>query len=221
VRIDAAIITDDAATTNNGVSPGTATFGRRWRLGALYVLGLAMVAGAGMSIASAGRAAIAPAAMTAVTTARVDKAAAPAHKAVAPMSKKDWVIPMHGQVTSCPGPRWGTTHQGIDIGNVGAKGGTTIVAAASGTVLQAGYNNGGYGNMVIITHAGGKHTLYGHASKVFVKAGQSVRAGQKIALEGSTGHSTGPHLHFEVQTSVWHRINPVTFMESKGVDVKC
>ena len=85
-------------------------------------------------------------------------------------------------------------HTGTDIG---AAYGTTIVAANSGTVTLAGWNSG-YGNCVIIDHGGGKATLYAHMSSYSVSSGQSVQKGQQIGRVGSTGNSTGPHLHFEV-----------------------
>jgi len=85
-------------------------------------------------------------------------------------------------------------HTGTDIG---AAYGTTIVAANSGTVTLAGWNSG-YGNCVIIDHGGGKATLYAHMSSYSVSKGQTVSKGQKIGAVGSTGNSTGPHLHFEI-----------------------
>lgn len=87
------------------------------------------------------------------------------------------------------------THTGIDIG---AGMGTNIFAAADGTVLVSGWNTGGYGNYVVINHGGGITTLYAHCSSLLVSAGQKVTKGQVIAKCGSTGMSTGPHLHFEV-----------------------
>jgi murein DD-endopeptidase MepM/ murein hydrolase activator NlpD len=86
-------------------------------------------------------------------------------------------------------------HQGLDIG---APMGTTITAAASGTVISAGWY-GGYGNYILIDHGGGMATGYGHCSQIFVSVGQQVQKGQAIGAVGSTGASTGPHLHFEVR----------------------
>ena len=86
-------------------------------------------------------------------------------------------------------------HTGVDLG---AEYGTSIVAASDGTVMLADWN-GGYGKTVIVDHGSGKSTLYGHASRILVAEGQEVKAGQKIAEVGSTGMSTGPHLHFEVR----------------------
>ncbi len=85
-------------------------------------------------------------------------------------------------------------HTGVDIG---AGNGTPIKAANGGTVTLAGWNSG-YGNCVIIDHGGGKATLYGHMSKILVSKGQSVSKGTEIGKVGSTGNSTGPHLHFEI-----------------------
>ncbi len=87
-------------------------------------------------------------------------------------------------------------HAGIDIG---AAYGTSILAANDGVVIVAGYNAGGYGNYVVINHGGGYTTLYAHASSLLVSVGQQVKRGQVIATCGSTGMSTGPHIHFEVQ----------------------
>jgi murein DD-endopeptidase MepM/ murein hydrolase activator NlpD len=86
-------------------------------------------------------------------------------------------------------------HKGLDIG---AAQGTDVLAAADGTVLIAGWNSGGYGYYVTINHGGGLVTLYAHNSKLLVSSGQQVKKGQVIAKVGSTGNSTGPHIHFEV-----------------------
>ncbi len=97
-------------------------------------------------------------------------------------------------------------HTGTDIG---AAYGTTIVAANSGTVTLAGWNSG-YGNCVVIDHGGGKATLYAHMSSYSVSRGQSVQKGQQIGRGGSTGNSTGPHLHFEVLIN-GAAVNPMQF----------
>ena len=88
-----------------------------------------------------------------------------------------------------------TAHKGIDYG---APHGTSILAAKSGTVVYAGNNGNGYGYHVIINHGNGMRTVYAHASRLLVKKGETVTQGQIIAKVGSTGYSTGPHLHFEV-----------------------
>ena len=90
-----------------------------------------------------------------------------------------------------------SSHTGLDIA---APSGTTIVAAASGTVTFSGYK-GSYGNMIVISHGNGVQTYYGHCSKLYVSAGTQVSRGQKIAAVGSTGNSTGPHLHLEIRVN--------------------
>jgi murein DD-endopeptidase MepM/ murein hydrolase activator NlpD len=105
------------------------------------------------------------------------------------------IWPARGRVTSEYGSRWGRLHAGIDIG---APTGTPIWAAKSGTVIFAGRQSG-YGNVVIIDHGGGMTTLYGHMSRIGTRDGASVGQGSTIGAVGSTGHSTGPHLHFETR----------------------
>ena len=105
------------------------------------------------------------------------------------------IWPVSGPVTSPFGYRWGRLHAGIDIG-VGY--GTPIHAAASGTVVLAGWT-GGYGNYTCIDHGGGLATCYAHQSSYAVSAGAHVSQGQVIGYVGSTGHSFGAHLHFEVR----------------------
>ena len=98
-------------------------------------------------------------------------------------------------------------HTGVDIG---AAGGTNILAANSGKVIKAGWNNS-YGYMVMVDHGGGIVTLYAHSSKLLVKTGDVVARGQAIALIGSTGMSTGNHLHFEVRVNGAYQ-NPLNYI---------
>jgi len=102
-------------------------------------------------------------------------------------------------------------HTGIDIaGPIG----TPLYSAEDGVITYAGWNSGGYGNMIIVDHGNGLFTRYGHASKILVKVGDAVRRGEVIALMGSTGRSTGPHLHFEVMVrSVRSRVNPFSYLK--------
>ena len=116
--------------------------------------------------------------------------------------------PTNGTLTSGFGIRWGVLHPGIDIAN---STGTPIKAAKSGTVIVAGWNAGGYGNWVIIDHGGGFSTLYGHMSKIRVSQGQSVKQGERIGDMGSTGNSTGPHLHFETRVNGTAK-NPTAYL---------
>jgi murein DD-endopeptidase MepM/ murein hydrolase activator NlpD len=128
---------------------------------------------------------------TVATTATTATTAPPTTVAGSPTLR--W--PVAGPVTSPFGERWGRMHNGIDIG---VSTGTPIGAAAAGTVVMADWF-GGYGNCVIVDHGGGWVTLYAHQSRIDVDEGDSVAAGQTVGLVGSTGHSTGPHLHFEVR----------------------
>ena len=119
------------------------------------------------------------------------------------------IWPAAGYVSSPYGLRFGGTefHQGIDIA---AEMGTPIVATADGVVTAAGWN-GGYGNMVDIDHGSGIVTRYGHASAVAVSVGQQVRRGEVIASVGSTGRSTGPHVHYEVRVD-GQPVNPAGYL---------
>jgi murein DD-endopeptidase MepM/ murein hydrolase activator NlpD len=112
------------------------------------------------------------------------------------VSSSGLIWPVNGPITSGFGMRWGTMHEGIDIG---VPCGTPIHAAASGTVIYSGWADG-YGNFVVIDHGNGLATAYGHQSAIYVSGG-SVSQGQTIGAVGSTGHSTGCHLHFEVRVN--------------------
>ncbi len=105
--------------------------------------------------------------------------------------------PTNGSVTSGFGYRWGSLHAGIDIAN---GTGTPIRAAKAGTIILAGWN-GGYGNCIVIDHGGGFSTLYGHLSRLRASDGQRVSQGDLLGDMGSTGNSTGSHLHFETRVN--------------------
>jgi murein DD-endopeptidase MepM/ murein hydrolase activator NlpD len=105
------------------------------------------------------------------------------------------IWPAKGRVSSEYGRRWGKLHAGIDIA---APTGTSIWAAKAGTVIFSGQQSG-YGNVIIIDHGGGMSTLYGHQSRRIARVGQHVAQGQLIGKVGSTGHSTGSHVHFETR----------------------
>lgn len=115
--------------------------------------------------------------------------------------------PTTGTISSRFGSRWGRSHTGLDIANTL---GTNIYAAATGTVKYTGWF-GGYGNLVIINHGSGVETYYGHCSSIVVTAGQQVQQGQLIALMGSTGNSSGSHLHLEVRVNGVAQ-NPQTYV---------
>lgn len=116
--------------------------------------------------------------------------------------------PYRGRINSYYGYRKGEFHTGIDIGG---STGQPYVAAGSGTVVSAGWN-GNYGYSILIDHGNGIQTRYAHSSKLLVKAGQSVSKGQTIGLIGSTGRSTGPHLHFEVIVN-GDTANPLNYLQ--------
>jgi murein DD-endopeptidase MepM/ murein hydrolase activator NlpD len=127
-------------------------------------------------------------------------------------SRLRFISPARGVLTSGYGQRWGRMHRGIDIaGPVG----TTIMASAPGVVATAGWSSGGYGNLVEIRHPDGTLTLYAHNSRIVTRTGQQVQQGQKIAEMGSTGRSTGPHVHFEVHPTGRGAVNPMIYL-SRG-----
>lgn len=125
-----------------------------------------------------------------------------------------YIYPVSGRISSSFGkrkaPKKGasTYHKGIDFA---VPTGTAVMASCGGTVVRAGWGSG-YGYCVYIEHPDGRVTRYGHLSKVLVKAGQSVSQGQKIALSGNTGVSTGPHLHFEILIG-GSQVNPLNYIQ--------
>ncbi|MFM7368626.1 MAG: peptidoglycan DD-metalloendopeptidase family protein [Sphaerospermopsis kisseleviana] len=129
-----------------------------------------------------------------------------------PSSSNAHIWPAKGVLTSGYGWRWGRMHRGIDIAN-GV--GTPIYASSAGRVERAGWNNGGYGLLVDIRHADGSLTRYAHNSRILVQVGQEVEQGQTIAAMGSTGFSTGPHIHFEVHPAGKGAVNPIAFLPSR------
>lgn len=120
-----------------------------------------------------------------------------------------YIKPLVGGRFSSPfGSRWGRMHKGIDWA---CSVGTTIKASSGGTVSSAGWVNG-YGYCITISHSDGKKTRYAHLSKILVSSGDKVKQGEKIALSGNTGNSTGPHLHFEILVD-GVQVNPLKYLE--------
>ncbi|PSL54685.1 murein DD-endopeptidase MepM/ murein hydrolase activator NlpD [Saccharothrix carnea] len=123
--------------------------------------------------------------------------------------------PAAGLFTSGWGGRWGEMHYGIDIaGPIG----TPILSAADGVVIEAGPASG-FGLWVKVEHADGSVTVYGHVDTYSVRKGQRVLAGEQIARMGNRGFSTGPHLHFEVWNPDGKKVNPLSWLNSKGISV--
>jgi murein DD-endopeptidase MepM/ murein hydrolase activator NlpD len=143
------------------------------------------------------------------------------HTAPAPAAAAGWTVPVHAAIGTgyhVGGASWASGyHTGVDF-LVGT--GTSVHAAASGTVVTAGWG-GSYGYQVVIRHADGYYTQYGHLSQISVKVGQHVNEGQRIARSGATGNATGPHLHFEVRTGPVYGddIDPLKFLRGHGVHI--
>ncbi|WP_240619299.1 M23 family metallopeptidase [Blastococcus sp. TF02-8] len=143
-----------------------------------------------------------------------------------PVPAGSWIRPAAGPVTSGYGLRWGTLHAGVDI--AGPRD-SPVYAAAAGTVITAactssycdrdgGLGLAGYGNLVELDHGGGVSTRYGHLSAYTVSTGQHVNAGTLVGFQGSTGNSTGVHLHFEVRQD-GAPLDPVPWLADRGVDL--
>jgi murein DD-endopeptidase MepM/ murein hydrolase activator NlpD len=127
-----------------------------------------------------------------------------------------FAMPTRGIFTSGFGFRWGALHDGIDVaGPIG----TPVYAASDGIVKEAGATNSGYGAWVLITHADGTVTRYGHINSWNVQVGQRVFAGDQIATVGNRGNSTGPHLHFSVLLGGTNATDPVSWLAARGVSV--
>lgn len=118
-----------------------------------------------------------------------------------------WPVPSSKRVSSHFGHRWGRKHEGMDIA---ARRGAKIIAVDSGVVVYSGKELGGYGNITVIAHKDGFFSVYAHADKNYTRKGQKVSRGQVIAAVGSTGRSTGNHLHFEIRRDS-KAFNPYSF----------
>ncbi|WP_189220688.1 MULTISPECIES: M23 family metallopeptidase [Streptomyces] len=160
----------------------------------------------------------------AVAGTAVPAAAAKAVPAAATEKAVSWVTPVEDYTLSAgyaqAGSMWTSTHSGQDFA---VPSGTPVLAAHGGTVVKAGGNGAGdgpaYGNAVVIKHSNGTYSQYAHLSRIDVKAGQVVGTGQRIALSGNTGNSSGPHLHFEIRTTANYgsAVDPVAFLRGVGI----
>ncbi|WP_370415877.1 peptidoglycan DD-metalloendopeptidase family protein [Streptomyces fradiae] len=136
-------------------------------------------------------------------------------------SSSGWVAPVSGGISTpyrASGSMWSSGyHTGVDFI---ASTGTTVRAVGPGTVYSAGWG-GAYGNQVVIQHADGTFSQYGHLSSLSVSAGQTVSGGQQIGLSGATGNVTGPHLHFEIRTGPDYGsdIDPLAVLRQHGVSI--
>lgn len=127
-----------------------------------------------------------------------------------------WMLPLHGyNFTSAYGMRWGKLHAGIDLT---AAEGTPYHAIHGGTVKLARHY-GGYGKAVILDHGDGTESIYAHSSRLLVKEGQQVKAGDQLGLVGNTGHSFGAHLHLELHVNGTPQ-DPIPYLRTRGVDIK-
>ncbi|MFV0126748.1 peptidoglycan DD-metalloendopeptidase family protein [Streptomyces sp. HMX112] len=167
----------------------------------------------------------APAQPKAAETRTESRASRSATKAQAPAqpqtSGSGFTAPVSAGVTTpyrASGSMWSSGyHTGVDFA---APSGSTVKAVGPGTVVSAGWS-GAYGNEVVIQHSDGNYSQYAHLSSLSVSAGQTVSGGQQIGLSGSTGNSSGPHLHFEIRTGSGYGsdIDPVAYLRQHGVSV--
>ncbi|MFD5101674.1 M23 family metallopeptidase [Streptomyces albidochromogenes] len=210
-------------------------------LGASMMLGTAGVAFAAEGTAASGvekqaqvqakaAASAKKAAADAKKAADLKKAAAKAKAADAKKAKAkkaaSWQKPVKHYSLSATygkgGGMWASKHSGQDFA---VPVGTPVDAVHGGTVVKAGPNGGGdgpaYGNAIVIKHSNGTYSQYAHLSKIQVTPGETVKTGERIALSGNTGNSSGPHLHFEIRTTPNYgtAINPVSFLRAEGVSV--
>ncbi|MFE3183973.1 M23 family metallopeptidase [Streptomyces violascens] len=193
---------------------------------AVAAMGGAALLGTGVAVADEVNAApLAPASAT--TNAVADQAKAQAKAAAAKQAKAaSWVHPVARYTLSASfglgGSMWASKHSGQDFA---VPSGTPVSAAHAGTVVKAGPVGAGdgpaYGNAIVIKHANGTYSQYAHLSQIKVRIGQGVATGERIALSGSTGNSSGPHLHFEIRKTPDYgsAVNPVAFLKTVGVTV--
>ncbi|WP_197320773.1 M23 family metallopeptidase [Saccharomonospora sp. NB11] len=149
-----------------------------------------------------------------LTEERLEREAEERRKAAEEAARPKFVAPAQGVFTSGYGARWGETHYGIDIANAI---GTPILAAADGTVIDAGPASG-FGLWVRVQLDDGTIHVYGHMDSFSVQVGQRVKAGEQIAVIGNKGQSTGPHLHFEVHEN-GVKVDPRAWLAARGVYV--
>jgi murein DD-endopeptidase MepM/ murein hydrolase activator NlpD len=155
-----------------------------------------------------------------VATIQASRAARARQIALIEAARPKWVLPVPAGkfvVSSCFEPRWGTFHYGVDMA---APEGTPFFAAGDGTVIEAGPMSG-FGYAIMIQHADGTITVYGHEEKQLVHKGEKVKAGQLIGLVGSEGESTGYHLHFEIRVGSENgdKVDPVDWLQARGIDL--
>ncbi|MFF0364031.1 M23 family metallopeptidase [Streptomyces sp. NA02536] len=172
-------------------------------------LGTTVVLGAGVAVA-----------------AETSAAPATAVQAQAAKAKASWTSPVKNYKLSASfaqnGGMWASKHSGQDYA---VPTGTAVKAAHGGTVVKAGGNGAGdgpaYGNAIVIKHGNKTYSQYAHLSQINVKVGQVVKTGQKIALSGNTGNSSGPHLHFEIRTTPNYgsAVDPAKFLRANGVSL--
>ncbi|MBI0298360.1 M23 family metallopeptidase [Streptomyces sp. PRKS01-29] len=181
--------------------------------------------GASLALGAAGTA-FAVGAGTAASAPSVSQAAAQAPAPKAPAKANGWETPVDkyaiGAAFGLAGNLWSHNHSGQDFV---VPTGTPVHAAHGGVVVKAGPNGGGdgpaYGNAIVIKHDNATYSQYAHLSRIDVRIGQSVSTGQQIGLSGSTGNSTGPHLHFEIRTTPNYgsAVEPLKFLRDHGVKV--
>ncbi|MFF1836577.1 peptidoglycan DD-metalloendopeptidase family protein [Streptomyces sp. NPDC058231] len=182
--------------------------------------GMKLTLGSKPAGSAAATAQAAPSKAPVKSTTSASASAAP-KPAAAQSSSSGYVHPVPGNHTTAyraSGSNWSSgSHTGIDFP---VATGTSVKAITSGTVVTAGWG-GAYGNEVVIKHADGHYSQYGHMSSLSVSAGQTVTAGQQVGLSGATGNATGPHLHFEVRTGPAYGsdIDPIAYLAAHGINV--